>query len=86
MPFALLALLLAAPNESAAAQPSKPGAAKEALVCRREVPVGSLIASRKICLTKSHWQKRSDDGNAPARGLIEDGAGACGQNGGVCPF
>ena len=87
MRIAILALVLAAP--AAAAEPVKPegpGAGKDKLVCKREVPVGSLIASRKMCLTKEQWRKRSDDGNAVARGLVEDGAGACGQNGGVCPF
>ena len=72
----------AAPETGAA----EPGAGKDKLICRREVPIGSLIATRKMCLTKGQWQKRQDDGNATARSLVEDGAGACGQNGGVCPF
>jgi hypothetical protein len=62
------------------------GQAKDPLICKREVPIGSLIASRKVCLTKKEWQKRADDGNATARNLVEDGAGACGHDGGVCPF
>jgi hypothetical protein len=62
------------------------GQVKDPLICKREVPVGSLIATRKVCLTKQQWQKRSDDGNATARNLVEDGAGACGHEGGVCPF
>ncbi len=86
MLFAVFALALAAPTGPDAPQPAKPGADKEPLVCKREVPVGSLIASRKICLTKTQWRKRADDGNATARGLVEDGAGACGKDGGVCPF
>lgn len=80
----LIAVALAAP--AAAAEQPKPAPDKEALICKREVPIGSLIASRKMCLTKAQWQKRADDGNATARGLVEDGAGACGQNGGVCPL
>ena len=81
----ILSLMVAVPV-SAAPEATVPGADKDKLICKREVPVGSLIASRKVCLTKEQWRKRQDDGNATARGLIEDGAGACGQNGGVCPF
>jgi hypothetical protein len=83
----LLAAILAAPGTAFdTSRPEGPGAGKDQLVCKREVPVGSLIASRKLCMTKEQWRKRADDGNATARGLIEDGAGACGQDGGVCPF
>lgn len=91
MRFALsLTALLLVGTVAVAQDPSpagqKPVDDKEKLICKREVPVGSLIASRKMCLTKSQWRKRSDDGNATARSLVEDGAGACGQEGGVCPF
>jgi hypothetical protein len=83
-----LLVLIAAP--AAAAEQTIPASAssadKDKLVCKREVPVGSLIASRKMCLTKTEWQKRTDQGNATARALVEDSAGACGANGGVCPF
>lgn len=82
--LAAAAGLLAA--QLSAAEAPKPGSDKDKLVCKREVPVGSLIASRKVCLTGEQWRKRQEDGNAMARGLIEDGAGACGQNGGACPF
>ena len=74
----------AAATEQVAAKSSEDD--KDKVICRREVPVGSLIASRKMCLTKSQWQKRADEGNAIARGLVEDSAGACGTGGGVCPF
>ncbi|NNM77598.1 hypothetical protein HJG53_11825 [Sphingomonas sp. ID1715] len=80
-------LILAAAPALAADQPATaPEAAKEKLICKREVPIGSLIATRKICLTQTQWRKRTDDGNATARQLVEDGAGACGKDGGVCPF
>jgi hypothetical protein len=86
--IAALLAISAAGTVYAAEQPNapKPGENKDPLICKREVPVGSLIATRKVCLTKKEWQKRADDGNATARGLVEDGASACGQNGGVCPF
>ena len=84
----MVALAMAAPALAQSAKPAaaQPGADKDKVICRREVPIGSLIATRKMCLTKEQWQKRADDGNAIARSLVEDSAGACGQNGGVCPF
>lgn len=82
---ALLIVLSLAPPALAAAKPAPVSAGeKDKLICRRETPIGSLIASRKICMTKEQWQKRTDDGNATSRQLVEDGASACGQNGGVC--
>ena len=72
-----LALLLAAivflPANSALADSAKAGADKEKLVCKREVPIGSLIATRKICLTKAQWTQRIEDGNREARKMVEDG-------------
>jgi len=44
------------------------------VICRREVPIGSLIASRKICLTKSQWEERATRGNEEARKQMEDNA------------
>lgn len=84
----VLSVVLAATPASAVPQASAaaPGADKDKLICKREIPIGSLIATRKMCLTKEQWRKRQDDGNATARGLVEDGAGACGHDGGVCPF
>ena len=53
---------------------AQPGADKDKLICRREVPIGSLIASRKICLTKSEWDRRETDGNDIARKFVYDNA------------
>ena len=85
---AALFAIVAGGTVYAAEQPNaaKAGQDKNPLICKREVPIGSLIATRKMCLTKKEWQKRADDGNATARNLVEDGAGACGHDGGVCPF
>lgn len=52
----------------------KQGGSDNPVVCRREVPIGSLIASRKICLTKTEWEQRSTRGNEEARKQIEDNA------------
>lgn len=72
--IALLALVLAAP---AFASDSKPkvgtaGGADNPVICKREVPIGSLIASRKICLTKTEWDARATRGNEEARHQMED--------------
>ena len=65
--FAASAPAAAAPNASA-----QPGADKDKLICKREVPIGSLVATRKVCLTKSQWVQREVDGNREARKMIED--------------
>lgn len=44
------------------------------VVCKREVPVGSLIASRKVCLTKAQWIERSTRGNEEARRQMDENA------------
>ena len=82
----LLALAVAAPalSDTPKQAPAQPGADKDKLICRREVPIGSLIASRKMCLTKEQWRQRDDDGNAAARKVVEDSAGRCG--GPSCSF
>ena len=67
----LLALLLGAdPAAAAASQPDK-----DKLICRREAPIGSLIASRKTCLTKAQWEARARDGNEEARNQVYNNAG-----------
>ncbi|GAO38250.1 hypothetical protein SCH01S_10_00600 [Sphingomonas changbaiensis NBRC 104936] len=69
----MLLLAAADPNAATGAQPEP----KEKLICRREVPIGSLIASRKICLTKSQWDKRATDGNEAARKMVYENMGTC---------
>jgi hypothetical protein len=74
--FIILAFAASAPALAAASKPApeQPGADKDKLICRREVPIGSLIATRKICLTKAQWTRREEDGNREARKVVEDGA------------
>ncbi len=75
--FFILAMAAAAPAIAADAKPAdaKPAADKEKMICKREVPVGSLIASRKTCLTKAQWVQREKDGNEEARKMVYDNAG-----------
>ena len=71
---AALSTLLACLLLPAAADP-KPGADKDKLVCKREVPIGSLIASRKRCMTKAQWDALERDHNEVARKMIYDNMG-----------
>lgn len=70
----LLAFAVSSPalagNDAKAGQP---GADKDKLICKREVPIGSLIPTRKVCLTKAQWTQRIEDGNREARKMVEDG-------------
>lgn len=71
MTLLLALLLLGAPDSpSDKAQP-----AKERLICKRETPIGSLIARRKVCLTQTEWDKRVADGNEEARNQIYNNMG-----------
>jgi len=49
----------------------KQGGSDNPVVCRREVPIGSLIATRKVCLTKTQWEERATRGNDEARRQME---------------
>lgn len=76
----ILAMLIAfaVSTPAAAVDPKpvagKPGGSDNPVICRREVPVGSLIASRKTCMTKSEWEIRATRGNEEARRQVEDNA------------
>ncbi|NNM77599.1 hypothetical protein HJG53_11830 [Sphingomonas sp. ID1715] len=72
-----LLLPLIAVSASALAQPSTPPAAqpaanKDKLICKRETPVGSLIASRKRCMTKEEWTRMEQEQNEIARKFVYD--------------
>lgn len=73
MTVLFLSFLLAgaAPPAAPAAQPAAPDPADK-MVCRRETPIGSLIASRKTCMTARQWQERAVNGNEQARKLMDD--------------
>lgn len=71
----LLTLALALLTAEAAPTPAAADPAKERLICKRETPIGSLIARRKMCLTKTEWAKRSADGNEEARNQIYNNMG-----------
>jgi hypothetical protein len=68
----LLLIALSAPAIAADSKADKKD--DNRVICRREVPIGSLIASRKVCLTKSQWEERATRGNEEARKQMEDNA------------
>ena len=74
--IALVLTLLSGPALAADGKPlaGKAGGSDNPVVCKREVPIGSLIASRKVCLTKTEWEARWIRGNEEARKQMEDNA------------
>jgi hypothetical protein len=70
--IALVALAAALPAPLLAQTAAKPADDPDKVICRREVPIGSLIASRKMCLTKKQWQEREIRGNEEARRQMEE--------------
>ena len=70
----LLSLALSASAVAADRKPEagKTGGSDNPVVCKREVPIGSLIATRKVCLTKTEWEARRVNGNTEARKMMED--------------
>lgn len=73
--LAALALVSPALAESSKQTSAQSGPAKAKLICKREVPVGSLIASRKTCMTKAQWDAQARDGNDEARRMVEMNTG-----------
>lgn len=79
-PLACLALAVTLPaplfaQDAAPAAGAEKPAAKDKLICRRETPIGSLIATRKMCLTKTQWAERERVGNDVARQMVQDNQG-----------
>lgn len=74
--ISLLILAVSAPVFAADTKPEagKQGGSDNPVICKREVPIGSLIASRKTCLTKTEWEARSTRGNEEARRQMDENA------------
>ena len=56
----LFLAVLAAPVGNAANNVS-PRVSDDQMICQRETPTGSLITSRKICMTKAEWNALEQD-------------------------
>jgi hypothetical protein len=70
----MLLIALSTPAFAEAPQAKADNKDDNRVVCRREVPIGSLIASRKVCLTKAQWEERATRGNDEARRQMEENA------------
>jgi ABC-type transport system substrate-binding protein len=56
-----------APRQSAATPPKKQGFDPNAVICKSEVPTGTMFA-QKVCLTSAQWdQSRQEDVDAIQR-------------------
>ena len=74
LPFAAILLLGSTPavaDKLATPQPAR--GAPEEIVCHREAVTGSLAQFRKTCMTRAGWQRQSDNNQAAARKLDEQG-------------
>jgi hypothetical protein len=42
------------------------------VICQRETPTGSVITTRKLCLTKAEWNGLEEDYKAGGRKLVDE--------------
>lgn len=75
----ILALTMSAQALSAD-KPAQPAAGEDKLICKREVPIGSLIASRKRCMTKAQWERMAEDQQYETEKMVEKNRGLIGGN------
>ena len=64
-------LALAAPAGNPANNAS-PSISEDRVICQRETPTGSLITSRRLCLTKAEWNALELDYKFGDRRAVED--------------
>lgn len=70
--------LLAATAATAADRPAKADLAKDdpnKVICKRESAIGSLVASKKVCLTRAEWATRRADAQSDTRRMQETTGG-----------
>lgn len=65
---------LFAQAETSAPAPSPPSDA-DRMICRREMPSGSRIPSRKVCLTRGQWVERDRIERDAAGKMMRDSQG-----------
>ncbi len=63
-----------------AAVPAAQAPAKEKMICRRDKEIGSLVATKKTCHTKSQWQYIDDTNQTFANKLVDDSRSKSGGN------
>ena len=59
--FAMVFTIGLTGTASAADDTKAPEAPKEKKICRTETVTGSLVAKRRICMTKAEWDKLAQD-------------------------
>ncbi len=67
----VILLALSAPSGNPANNAS-PNAPEDRVICHRETPTGSLIATRELCMTKAEWNALEEDYKAGGRQLVAD--------------
>lgn len=80
--------LLAAPASPALAQEQKakitmeaaPAVSKEKMICRREVPIGSNIPGKKVCVAKSQLDAQTEAARQTTREMQTSNPGAASGN------
>ncbi len=76
---ALLGVLQALPVPPVSSRPVAASAVAKAdaspMVCRRIPQIGSMIASKKVCLSRQQWSRSAEDQRAVAERVVLDNAG-----------
>jgi hypothetical protein len=67
-------LALSAPSGNPANNLS-PSASEDRVICLRETPTGSLIATRELCMTKAEWNALEQDYKEGGRQMIAERLG-----------
>jgi hypothetical protein len=49
-----------------------PRTSDDQVICQRETPTGSVITTRKLCLTKAEWNGLEEDYKAGGRKLVDE--------------
>ena len=74
--FATALLLGTAPALAQTPTPAAPKPAKgspEEVVCRREVNTGSLVQSKRTCMTRAQWQVQAENAQRDAQDQADRG-------------
>ena len=80
----LAVAVIAAPAGAQAPESAAPDQPK--LICKKTLETGSLVRKRKQCMTKEDWDKVAASQQAGARKMVDELAGRCAQDGGMCTF
>lgn len=68
---ALAAATLGAPAPASEPPVALPPAEK--MICKSQLQTGSLVARKKLCLTRAQWKYLNEQNESAARRMVEDG-------------